>query len=222
MSFNDPFDCAIVKGEKFKEFFLETKKILCLTSEFDNLLMWSHYANSHTGICIEYTPFTTVEIEYLRRQKVFGNSPVDRLLITQNARRVKYKSKKEIDEYLDSLPESDLEYMKLHEQSVSDGTADLFYSKISEALTIKHESWSYENEYRIIHDGNNRNFHPGKTTKIFLGAKMSPQDKRTISILIDKNIEIVCMDFSSNKYELIQRPLNPEQDYNGLGLRLSP
>lgn len=37
--------------------------ILCLTNEPKNLLMWSHYAGSHTGICIGYDasfyPFST-------------------------------------------------------------------------------------------------------------------------------------------------------------------
>lgn len=26
----------------------------CMTETYDNILMWSHYANSHKGICIEY------------------------------------------------------------------------------------------------------------------------------------------------------------------------
>lgn len=32
----------------------ECFKIGCLTTKNDNKLMWSHYANSHAGICIEY------------------------------------------------------------------------------------------------------------------------------------------------------------------------
>lgn len=79
MSFNDPFDCALVKGEKFNEFFLERKKILCLATEYDNLLMWSHYADCHRGLCIEYTPFSDEEIVSLKEQGVFSDFPNDRL-----------------------------------------------------------------------------------------------------------------------------------------------
>jgi len=220
MSFNDPFDCALVKGIKFKEFFLEKKKILSLTTEYNNLLMWSHYANFHTGICIEYTAYDSNNIEYLRQKGIFGDSPTDRLLIIQNARKVRYEKTSQINKYLDSLPCSDQDLMTLHGEKRADENAEKLYSKLSEALTIKHESWSYENEYRIIHDGQNRSFHPGKTTKIFLGAKMAPQDKLTLSTLINSDTELVCMEFSQNKYELKQRKLNPEIDFKGIGLQL--
>ena len=32
----------------------ETLGVLCFSSEWDSFLMWSHYAKSHTGICIGY------------------------------------------------------------------------------------------------------------------------------------------------------------------------
>ncbi|MCU8137862.1 DUF2971 domain-containing protein, partial [Vibrio vulnificus] len=219
LSFNDPFDCALVKGKKFKEFFLETKKILCLATEHNNLLMWSHYADSHKGICIEYTPFSDEEIASLKEQGIFGGSPNDRLCIVQNARKVEYKSVEAINDYLDLLPNTDQEFMELHAQKQVAGQAEEYYSMISKALTIKHESWAYENEYRIIHDGNNRNTHPGKITKIYIGAKASSQDKRTLSILTNGSIDLVCMGFSESKYALTERSLNPEIDFQGLGLR---
>ena len=71
-----------------KEFFLESKKILCLATEHDNLLMWSHYADSHKGICIEYTPFNENEIARLKELEVFGDSPNDRLCLVQNAKKL--------------------------------------------------------------------------------------------------------------------------------------
>lgn len=40
-------------------------KIFCLTTSFDNILMWSHYANQHNGICIEYD-FSYIEEEFLK------------------------------------------------------------------------------------------------------------------------------------------------------------
>ncbi len=32
----------------------EFKSIACLTETEDSLLMWSHYANNHCGMCVEY------------------------------------------------------------------------------------------------------------------------------------------------------------------------
>lgn len=41
-------------GKKIKESFLKNYKILCLTNSYDKKLMWSHYADKHNGICVEY------------------------------------------------------------------------------------------------------------------------------------------------------------------------
>ena len=60
--FNDPFDCQFAFPDDLDgELFMRCKNSLdavwrvgCLTEHFDNRLMWSHYADSHRGICIEY------------------------------------------------------------------------------------------------------------------------------------------------------------------------
>jgi hypothetical protein len=75
--FNDPFDCQFcinMEGAPLNEFELskrdeikaiaenrlweETNKsfsVLALSELDDNLLMWSHYSDSHAGICLELT-----------------------------------------------------------------------------------------------------------------------------------------------------------------------
>jgi Protein of unknown function (DUF2971) len=35
---------------------LERYGVACLTTERDNILMWSHYAGNHTGVCLGYKP----------------------------------------------------------------------------------------------------------------------------------------------------------------------
>lgn len=66
--FNDPFDCnmeIINKYNEFlnlladgaKDFIIENTKdfgICCFSTSNDNIHMWSHYAESHKGICLEY------------------------------------------------------------------------------------------------------------------------------------------------------------------------
>lgn len=59
--FNDPHDCNLtVRGlpdsERSElESELEATGIFCLSEVNDNPLMWSHYADSHRGVCIEYS-----------------------------------------------------------------------------------------------------------------------------------------------------------------------
>lgn len=50
--FNDPFDCDyndMGTGRKKDSF-----KVLCLSPEYDNILMWSYYGNNHEGYCLGY------------------------------------------------------------------------------------------------------------------------------------------------------------------------
>ena len=56
-TFNDPFDPIFKIDKKHKKFMNKIApqiRIACLSSIHDNILMWSHYADKHTGICIEY------------------------------------------------------------------------------------------------------------------------------------------------------------------------
>lgn len=49
----------LFQQNKFKEDF----GVLCLTSSPDNLLMWSHYGKSHTGLCVGLDISILVELE---------------------------------------------------------------------------------------------------------------------------------------------------------------
>ncbi|MEB7304009.1 DUF2971 domain-containing protein [Escherichia coli] len=46
-----------------REHTLTTKGIMCLTRDYDNYLMWSHYASSHTGFCIGFDDAFSHSIE---------------------------------------------------------------------------------------------------------------------------------------------------------------
>ena len=43
---------------------------ICLSSKNDSTLMWSHYANSNTGMCVEYD-FNSVQVKPLQRNMIF-------------------------------------------------------------------------------------------------------------------------------------------------------
>lgn len=57
--FNDPFDCPIFRGNIYKKYNLFSKtidkiRITCFSKRFNSTLMWSHYADSHKGVCIGF------------------------------------------------------------------------------------------------------------------------------------------------------------------------
>ena len=57
--------------------------IIALTTDPKNILMWSHYAQNHTGVCLEFAtdiqPFlTAVEVRYDKARPVFRPMMADR------------------------------------------------------------------------------------------------------------------------------------------------
>lgn len=58
-SFNDPYDCYIASDfngniQSIRKCEMETVFVCSMTNKKDDILMWSHYASSHTGFVIEY------------------------------------------------------------------------------------------------------------------------------------------------------------------------
>lgn len=80
--------------EAVSEEWREKIGILCLSEDPKNILMWSHYANNHSGICIgfntEITPFNTAAaITYSdeRPKAEFNSNPnrlIERVLLTKS------------------------------------------------------------------------------------------------------------------------------------------
>ncbi|MEZ4810316.1 MAG: DUF2971 domain-containing protein [Allomuricauda sp.] len=67
--FNDPFEFTFhSSGDgEFKELFDKAKKskVVCLTDNPKNILMWSHYGNFHKGMCLGFENRThTIPINY--------------------------------------------------------------------------------------------------------------------------------------------------------------
>ena len=54
--FNDPFDCQmqIYPYTNDKDNLKNNIGIRCFSSTYNNILMWSHYADEHKGFCIEF------------------------------------------------------------------------------------------------------------------------------------------------------------------------
>lgn len=59
--------------------------VLCLSSKFDSPLMWSHYANQHRGVCVEYdvsesAPQALHEVSYGESREVLASQIRDWVL----------------------------------------------------------------------------------------------------------------------------------------------
>lgn len=98
--------------------------ILCLTTKFDNLLMWAHYAKSHTGMVIEFD----------------GDSNFFHCVFTEPL------SPTGFDEDLSK----DYGYLKKVQYSHTRPAITISHVKSFDSFLIKGEEWSYEEEWRML------------------------------------------------------------------------
>lgn len=196
--FNDPYDCfynIVIKsgeelgGVKLKQFKENLRKLepfgcYCLTENSDDLLMWSHYADGHKGICIEYNVEKICDIQ-------------------QDLFRVDYNFQREYENFSNMF--GDLcglmnTSIMLRQQSIDESKKKESDKKIIEILFAKKASnWEYEKEWRILRYLDNpktnnptanadipnykreRKIDPNEAiNSIILGAKMSDQVKEII------------------------------------------
>ncbi|MBK6787723.1 MAG: DUF2971 domain-containing protein [Betaproteobacteria bacterium] len=76
-------------SDRFREWLRRRYRMLCFSAHNDILLMWSHYADAHRGICLIFDAKDPVigmarKVNYPDAYPVFGNvhTPIDMLLVT--------------------------------------------------------------------------------------------------------------------------------------------
>lgn len=167
-SFNDPIDPPTKLLDENDILYEMTNnfQISCLTTNPYNILMWAHYANKHEGICIEYDISKLFDIEenyILKKVEYNTNLTFDYNIESDNLFNTR----------------NDLQYYSTD----SKYPIDIFF--------IKHKTWQYENEYRLItYKGNNKKIElPIK--HIYLGKNIKDIYQKAIEELAnEKNIPL--------------------------------
>lgn len=167
------------------------------TAKLDNFPMWAHYTNNYQGFCAEYA--------------VTGG---DRLfpVIYAHDRRNAAKLLKRMVLELHLLFKGELE----REQLSAVEPALLYLSHF-----VKHDSWDYEEEYRIVPANPGRangkligNSEAGlELSALYLGNRCRQEDKLSLyDIASEQEVPIYEIDFdnSSSKFRLMFREFRPE------------
>lgn len=173
--FNDPFDsCGICfdEGEikkylkdidvsKLINSFKKDVKICCFSEEINSMPMWTHYAGNHEGMCAEYD-FSKVSYTNRFSKYLFP-------IVYQTERY-------DITNILKDL--------------INDKTEDAAYMLFF-MMQIKHISWNYEKEWRIILKDKqirkNVKF-PIKPSALYLGLNCSSKNVELIKKLAHNSI----------------------------------
>lgn len=175
-TFNDPYDCYIVlkNNPNVQDFF----RVLCLTRQYDNILMWSYYADSHKGYCFEY------DVEDILKE--IQNSPINGLCVYSD---VEYEKEIELKNPVKEFSYEDINH----------------YIK---AVFIKYKEWGHERESRFVMIAKDyKNYEEkGGFIKIKPGIKQiykgCVEDEKKLLNSDGKEMPSIQMKKDENKYKL--------------------
>ena len=147
----------------------ESLIILCLSELNDNILMWTHYANNHKGICLGFKTTCISNSIGLEFEDTFHFNPSKKRGFLPTF-KVKYKKER-------PKPYNPLK----------DGKEKLF-----EFAKTKYLDWEYEKERRIIYLYNDIkekiiNFKRDILSEIIFGLKTSEEDINRIKDIVYEN-----------------------------------
>ncbi len=174
---------------QFKDF-LRKMTISCFsTSGWDNQLMWSHYANCYSGICVEYD-FSTVNET------------------TGFVFPVKYSYERP------TITLGDLGFSVTKDKKLELKTGKVDTNAIMSYLLTKNKCWEYEKEWRIICIGEEdtpRFIEMPKIKSITLGLKLNSICKHLLfDICLDKGIPCYDLVLDTEKFALSRELINIE------------
>ena len=164
--------------------------IACFSESVQSILMWSHYACSHTGFAIEYNFRPTLK------------NPIKNVVIAP----VVYKDQRiDISSYI--------VWAFLFFMGVRTKNPDI--SATMKNALYKSVAWAYEKEWRLI-DSTPRDYFdksvsaiPYRPVAVYYGQKMSIEHKLELHAIANekglKEFEMF-LDYSSARYEMLFRP----------------
>lgn len=185
--FNDPFEITITNKEKGNISHIEGLHILSLTNSYRKKLMWSHYADSHKGVCLTVrVPRNLVYPVCYSTKRIYEDSNIDSII-------------------------------SLSQKSIKKNVNNnfLLLNKHKKIAHIKDKKWFYEKEYRVVFDKDDEDgliFEDGKwymsvkAKNIYLGVNFDKNDEKVKKNIIEackrNNITIKKMALSKKDYSI--------------------
>lgn len=149
------FDDELLHGSFHKK---NLPLISCFSKCFDNVLMWSHYAQKHEGVCLIYTGV------FQKKQYVLFCEEIEGALFS-----------------FEKINYSNIKPKKVNR------IKDLANKKLISALVTKSSEWEYEDEYRLVLKNPTPNekgvalkFDKHHLRGVIFGMKTSQEDKKSI------------------------------------------
>lgn len=159
---------------------LREARVLCLTENYKDILMWGHYTKSHSGGVVRF------KCEH------------DRILNYEKPFKVLYEEERPDSDFISEIIDWTLK--------IKDASPDA-----TKFLRTKSPHWEYEEEWRLLEIASNeedmefRGFSPDELDEIYLGCRMTSENKSKILSLLEnefKHVKIFQASTNSKKYAL--------------------
>lgn len=202
-------------NEKFRKMKLDINKlkgnlrVSCFTEDYKSILMWSHYAEDHTGFCVKYDFKSLGHNHHLTRNLfpvIYTNEvfPVDDYV---------YQSMYSKDATFKNVLSSYMRGIDLRQINVKGGPVQLNNEKTKfnnmfyvYAALNKFKGWEYEKEWRYVitykKELKSRFIEVPQPSAIYLGAKSDENKDSILKIAEDKNIDVYQMQMESKEFAL--------------------
>lgn len=155
--------------------------ITCFSEKSDSILMWSHYANKHTGFCVEYdlTKCGSLSAKLLLFPVIYTDERA-------------------------TIPMSLIDFSDPGKPV--QGRSSMFLSDMVISLLTKCKIWDYEEEWRIIEMQSNlidgHLLSSDIISKVYLGANASPENEMALRAVLKQNVPIEKYKIDSENYKL--------------------
>lgn len=209
---NDPYEykCMYLEEEKLKEkgwpidnlngYLEEMKNVYNIasftTNLVDNMPMWAHYSNNHHGFCIEYHVLVGKAVYPISYEE-------DRFSVSTTITRI-FEAVDKIEKGIINTADKEFQFCM---------------TMITHFGLIKHNTWSYENEYRVLFADTTKgksgvlvdSLDVGLQVKaIYLGSQCSEENRKKL-LKIAKEINVrayeMYLDNSNPEYKLSYKEL---------------
>lgn len=168
--------------------YIDYYRILCLSKNKDNILMWSHYAQYHQGAVIGFDFKEEIFHPEIDRVKYDSkNNLIDNLVKQGMSLMANYIQNHPSD------PETALNELEvlMSKEDFSKKVVLYAIKNLSPSFFIKKYIWNYEEEYRVVRfsdevDGGLLTFSPNAIKEIIFGINMSNAEKESVIQLISE------------------------------------
>jgi Protein of unknown function (DUF2971) len=176
--------------------FLNNSSVVCFSENISNFLMWSHYASSHTGICLEFDLEVNKNNKDMCFLPLLSSQPIEGEYIEfkENIRRVKYLPYLTKLEFYDLLPifsnVGDIDLMMLSKSywhQYANDIKNIFFEKLL--------PWAEEKEWRIVNisfqetlpEDRIIKFNSKALSAVYFGAKCSEKTQDRIRNILERS-----------------------------------